>query len=44
MTGIVKENKLILSRSLAYVYRFYNPIKIVNKSQIPILEPRSIRK
>jgi len=44
MTGMVKENKLILLRSLAYMYRSHNPMKIASESQIPILEPRSTRK
>ena len=44
MTGIVKRNKLILLKSLAYVYRSYKPIIIVSESQIPILELRFIRK
>ena len=44
MTKIVKKNKLILLKSLAHIYRSYKSIIIVSKSQIPILELRSIRK
>jgi len=32
MTVIVKENELILLKSLAYIYRSYNPVIIVSKS------------
>ena len=44
MTGIIKGNELTSLKSLAYVYRSYKPIIIVSKSQIFILELKSIRK